>query len=339
MDEGLPEAIERSLGPWANRAAGVLAAMGRPSLAQLEASVRGGAAGLRGSRMMVEGLSPDVAHALLAALSPALGPCSEALLALARREGVPIIAGWDAAAGVVKVYLNATDASDRLRRRYAAALAGFGPDAPHVIGVNLGTGGETLKVYRQHPGLPPSSPRALVAWAEGRRLAGGVECVARYETGARLRACFAALRSGEENLGRGLSGWDGNALSRLAPFEPGRVTTLGMDASGRRWTVYFKPKGLTESSSPWRIDPDAVFRHPTGEVGIYLEPKETASRAYGTAGPYAVSYRPREGRVAGPEIDRLMTWVLRQLAEGASQRLEDPPGPWVRVDGCETEGT
>ena len=187
-------AIEASLAgsAWAAKTQSVVAALEAAAIdrARLEASVRGDASGTaRGGRMMVERVHPREARALLSALGVGLEASDEALLAWAESHGQPTIVGWDVGREppIAKLYVNASDASESLRRALGEAL---GLDhAPHVVGVNLGAVRET-KVYEQQPEPPADVPEVLASWANGAPVAGWV--VSLDAPALTRRAVFAA---------------------------------------------------------------------------------------------------------------------------------------------------
>lgn len=328
------DALRRSLGAWESRADAVVAALEGVELSTLEASLRGGDGPVRGGRMMIERMSPEALVPLLGALAVPRGPVVEQLLRQAVELGVPLIGGWDGDARVAKVYLNASDASESLRRRAREAVSRVGPDAPHVIGVNVGADGEEeIKLYLQHRTLPAEAPPALHRYAEGRTLAGAVSSV-RVAPGTPVtKAWFVALPPDEGDPTRALPGWSDEAAARLAPFSLGYVTQVGWAADDSAWTIYFKPAGVPERFGA--LDAELAFRCADAELGIHLEPVERAPKAYARTSRHAVSYRVRAGRPEPLRVEALMAWVVASLVAeesgGPAPDWSSPPAPWTRT--------
>ncbi len=289
-----------------------------------------------GRRMMIERLDAEDARALLSPVCklPAL---ADALLETARRERLFVIAGWDMAGEPTwKLYLNASDASarlrERLRRQLLPSTMRGGPDAPHVIGLNLTQAHTEVKLYEQGSTLFPDAPQAFRSWAASTAVSGFVRSFRLAEgEEARPKAWFAGLPTSPRPE---LSFWPDfdDARARVSPFEMGRITSVGISSAQERWTVYFKPKG--HSVPQWSLDPFACFSNGHCEVGVYLEPTTIAERAYAKTARWAISYRMRDGRADGEAIDRLMSWFVAQVAESESPpaKLNAPPEPWHVVD-------
>lgn len=289
-----------------------------------------------GGRMMIERLDAENARALL---SPAcsLPPLADTLLNTARRERLLVIAGWDVAREPTwKLYLNVSDASARLRERLRRVLVPStmrgGPDAPHVIGLNLTEAHTEVKLYEQSSTLWPDAPLALRTWAASTAVSGYVRSF-RLDEGeaARPKAWFAGLQTTARPE---LDFWPGfeDAKAHLSPFEMGRITSVGISSKPARWTVYFKPAG--HDVPQWSLEPIACFSDGQCELGVYLEPTTLAERAYARTERWAISYRIREGRADGRAIDRLVGWFVAKVAENESppSQLTAPPEPWYVVD-------
>ncbi|RMG14623.1 MAG: hypothetical protein D6729_13500 [Deltaproteobacteria bacterium] len=176
--------------------------------------------------------------------------------------------------------------------------------------------------------MPPGAPACLRRLVPGEAVAGGVESWVRRAGRWTRRASFVALRPGAALALSELPGWDEERAARCAPFPPGAPTSVGVDAVGRAWTLYFRARGA--GAPQWRLEPVAVFRCPEGEVGIYVAPAAAAERAYLRTGPHALSYRIREGTVAGPRVDALMQWAAGALSPDGRRIRGEPPSPWAR---------
>lgn len=310
----------------------------------LEASVRGAASGVTGGRMMIERASAQAFAEIGLVTGVRWTSTAQALVDLARGQGVPTIAGWDAGGAIVtaKAYLNASDTSGALRDRIAAAL-GL-PMPAHVVGVNVGAdGSEALKLYVQSADtlatLSQHGPlcRALAASSERAGVAAGA--VVSYDVvrgeAPRPRAAFVALRDdsyeASETVLRELPGYSTRAVRASMPFEPGPPRSVGLSLRSTEWTVYAKP--LARARSLYRLEPCATFRAPGVEVGIFVEPITPAARSYGTTARHAVSYRVLEGTPSTSAIEALMSWVLRVVEHEETRgpvRLDGlPPAPWT----------
>jgi hypothetical protein len=299
---------------------------------RLEASVRGDAGGAaRGGRMMVERVRPGLAGALVELLGPCLEEDDDALLSWASARGQPTIVGWDVGRDppVMKLYVNASDASEALRRELGAVL---GLDrAPHVVGVNLGDEPEDreLKIYEQHADAPEGVPEALARWAVAAPVAGWV--VSLDAPALRPRAYFAALRptEGAPELER-LPGWSEGHAAAL-PFPIGFAKSVGFDPTGEHWVAYVKPAGAQPAGHD--LEPAICLRSPSAEIGIFVEP--AGGRAYARVGDRALSYRVREGAPEPAAIEAAMGWAVATLerAEGGAPEWSAPPEPWEVTDG------
>lgn len=332
-------ALKRSLGPLcdhAPRIAHLLEATGT-GMGSLEASVRSGRdEAASGGRMMIERLSPDLARDVVSPIAP-LPPIAEELLRVATRERLSLIAGWDVVSGpVAKLYLNASDASAKLRsriRRELIAHDGHGPEAPHVIGLNFSSDGVEVKLYEQGERLWGEAPRAFADWAATQSASGFVRSWQLSEKGARPKAWFVGLR---EQAGPFATSWpdaDRASILDAAPFPPGAILSVGVSPEPIRWTFYFKPLG--QSSPSWSLDPIACFSDGSCEVGLYLEPASLERRAYARTERWAISFRAREGEPRRETIERLMAWYLEKVkthADDPAPYLHSPPEPWHAVD-------
>jgi hypothetical protein len=336
---------------------------------QLEASVRHRPPmGLSGRRVMVELAPANLLDALAASFGVALGEGAAALVAAAKETGLPLILGWDGRGDGpwLKIYLNGSDASDALRRR-ASDLAGFGdvsalPNVPHIVAMNVGRGGLERKAYLQRPDAMESAGRhgpaaiALARAALERELcAGAVEC---WDLGAAPapRAWFVALSDEHgvpaEALLATLEGFAPERVGDALPFERGHCRSVGVPAGAAsisHWTAYFKPRA--QGVPLFRLAPIASFRAAEDELSVHVTPVEHTKRAYARTRRWAVSFRARQGRPAGPDAERLMDWVVRRLFEAEvdaanananananaqatelAEALANPPPPWARVE-------
>ena len=173
---------------------------------------------------------------------------------------MPLIVGWDRREGdpCAKIYLNASDASEAVRRALGEELGVAAPsiDAPAVIGLNAArSGAHEVKLYVQRsdalalarPLGPAATALAEAAAREGASAAGVASWDVRGGE-ARPRAFFVALRDrADGGLWRtveDLPGWDGDAARRAIPFAPGPPRSVGVAIDApERWTVYVKPAG------------------------------------------------------------------------------------------------
>lgn len=303
----------------------------------LETSVRGGA-GLpaSGGRMMIERLAPELARSLLAPMV-AFPSIADSLLRIATAEGLRVIGGWDTSSRpLVKLYLNASDASLNVRarvRRELVSSSDEGPEAPHVVGLNVSERDVEVKLYEQRATLWEDTPPALRDWAAAQATSGFVRSWRLSGERAVPKAWFVGLRGEPAPSSSGAPGPDLASIMEAAPFPPGALTSLGISPPPARWTVYFKALGATAPS--WSLDPIACFSDGHSEVGLYLEPMGHAKRAYAQTERWALSYRVREGAPAREEIHRLMAYYLRQVEEHADdpvRHLHSPPEPWHVID-------
>jgi hypothetical protein len=331
---------------------------------QLEASVRHRPpTGLSGRRVMIELAAANLLDPLAASLGVAPGEGAAALVAAAKETGLPVILGWDGRAEGpwLKIYLNGSDASDSLRRR-ASDLAGFCdvsalPGVPHILAMNVGRGGLERKAYFQRSDAMESAARhgpsaiALARDALERELcAGAVEC---WDLGAAPapRAWFVALRDEHgvpaDALLATLEGFAPERVAEELPFERGHCRSVGVPAgasSVSHWTAYFKPRA--QGVPLFCLAPIASFRAAGDELSVHVAPVEHTKRAYARTKRWAVSFRARQGRPAGPDAERLMNWVVQRVAEADSaereqqglayaelaEALANPPPPWARVE-------
>lgn len=323
--------------------------------ASYEASVRatpGGA--LSAGRMMIEGASPHIVDAIAGALGVALPPAAERWFALAAREGVPLIAGWDrrggGAARCVKLYVNASDVSRAARARLCGALApGVDSDEPAaVVGMNArADGGTETKLYVQSADAvtlaAPIGARARELADAARRDgadAGGVLSFDVAGATLRPRAFFVALREpaggSDWRCVASLPGYDADRIAALLPFPPAPPRSVGVALDDANWTLYCKPRG--SGRAPEALEPAAIFRSAEAEVGVFVEPTAHAARAFRRTARYAISVRVRDGRPAPHALESLVDWFTARLGDDERDdaalvdSLADPPAPWQRVD-------
>ena len=324
---------------------------------QLEASVRWSAGAFRGGRLMLEAIPFEAAIALSEFVGAPLPPLAHRLADLAAAERLPLIGGLDAAAAVplVKLYVNASDASTQVRRRLcerAGIAANKGaPEAPHVIGVNARRDGQIeLKLYEQgHDEIALAAPlgepaRHLAALAARDRASAGavVSWDAKGGEAPRPRAFFIATPTGGNDrvarLLTRLPGWSAEAVASALPFAPGPARSIGVSLRETpAFTVYFKPRGSARPVAS--LEPAARFRAGASEVGVFLEPSRAADRAYLRTARHAISYRCREGAPPRLEVEALMQWVATRVRAAEASGLppaqilsetgpSGPPSPW-----------
>lgn len=333
MPNDLSPILSRALGSWKSHAASMARALSSAGigLEAFEASVRFSERDEpRGGRLIIEHLRAHQAKELLASLLP-MTPLAEALVDLGRREGLSLIAGWDIAGSKLKLYLNASDASARLRERLREALlpgeAG-GPEAPHIIGINFSNGESELKLYEQAASLFGDTPAPLRAWADSQPVAGFVRSFNLRAGGFEPKAWFVALRAGSDVNLHGIPGFTDAGLERAAPFSPGPIKYVSLSSGLPSWTVYFKPEAIRGNS--WTLEPFACFSNGESEVGIFLEPAEGKPRAFAYTNEWAVSCRVREGSPRRDAIESLMRWCVSTLEQNPDPAalFATPPPPW-----------
>ena len=163
----LHAALAGSLGaPFSGRAAAVLGWVEASGLGltALEASVRGEARRATGARMMVERVPPRSVPGFFDALGVPFGERASAFVDAAARLELSTITGWDASVTpIAKLYVNASDASEDVRRRLADAVGLSRGSAPHVVGLNVGRESVEEKTYVQSRGKPPELEGDLAA--------------------------------------------------------------------------------------------------------------------------------------------------------------------------------
>ena len=326
--------------------------------ADYEGSVRSTADGrVVSGRMMIEQAAPAVVDAIADALDVALPPAAEEWLALARHEGLPLIAGWDRRGGgahrCVKLYVNASDAAEQVRARVCAAAGVALPsqhEAPAVIGMNARADRAVeLKLYVQARDAVAlaapygSAARKLAAAARDERAdAGGVLSFDVEASAPRPRAFFVALRepSGAApwRCVQALPGYDPALIETLLPFAPAAPRSVGVSLGGGAWTLYCKPRG--SGRAPEALEPVAVFHGHGVEVGVFIEPTEHAARAFRRTERHAVSVRLRAGSAPPARaLDELVDWfaaclrVAERSGEPVVGCLLAPPLPWRLADG------
>jgi len=336
--------------------------------ASYEASVRGGGGAPRAGRMMIERASPQVVDAVAQGLGVVLPPVAAHWMHAARQAGVPIIAGWDRRGGggerCVKLYVNASDASEQARTRLRAVLVAslpHGHQPPAVLGLNVRADGliET-KLYRQSADAMAlaegvgARPATLAAAARAERAdAGGVLSYDVRDGDLYPRAFFVALREPRTattwSCVGSLPGYEERALAPLLPFVPAPPRSVGVSLGNDAWTVYYKPRG--SGRAPEALEPVAVFRTAPAtrdnrhtdavEVGVFVEPVAYAERAFRRTERSAVSVRVRQGAPEPRTLEALVDWFTSRLrraeADGRplSAYLTAPPPPWQVVESGE----
>lgn len=322
---------------------------------QLEGSVRCGRDGVLSScRVMIERCPLPAILAISEVLGTPLPPLAESLAEVARDGGTSFIGGWDLSGRVPrsKFYVNASNASERVRSRLFAALGSFAPapsltvgSEPHVVGLNLEPDGFELKLYVQsnHASelAAPFSPevRAFAERFERAGISGGAVTSYDVEEGTLTpRAFFVAIRTESpaalDEAMRTARGWSLEAISKEGPFAAGPVRSVGVSLSDPRvWTAYFKPSSVPDL--PWKADPDALFRTGQWVLGVRLEPRDKVARAYAKTRDFAISYIPAEGQPPPPVlVERLLHWVVESVRRsertGTPVAFDRPPAPWVR---------
>jgi hypothetical protein len=305
--------------------------------------------------MMIERAGVEILEAIAAALDMALPSVTSLWVERAGREGVPLIVGWDLRGGgerrCLKVYVNASDAAHAVRERLCAALLPEvqSSDLPAVLGMNVCADGRVeTKVYIQAAdagqlasGLTGRARQVTAAASAEGAVAGGVLSFDVRGRGLEPRAFFVALRDPIEGRPwrcvEDLPGYDAEAIGALLPFAPAPPRSVGVSLQDESWTVYCKP--LDSSRAPEALEPTAIFRANSVEVGIFVEPSERAARAFCRTERHAISVRERQGTAEPQAIESLMRWfascVRTAERDGVSvvARLGDPPSPWNMVAG------
>jgi len=322
--------------------------------ADYEASVRLSSDGrIISGRMMIEQAPADLVPTIAHALDVRLPTDAARWMDLATAEGVPLIAGWDRRDGAggrcVKLYVNASDAGADKRARLCERLLPGVPanESAAVIGMNVrADGGIESKLYVQSADaavLAAPLGSAAIALAQSAAAqnadAGGVLSYDALPGELRPRAFFVALR--EPPPGRawscvtGLPGWDADAAEVLLPFPPAQPRSIGVSLTDGRWTLYAKPRDSFRA--PEALEPFAVFRTDSGEVGVFVEPNEHARRAFRRTDAHAVSIRIREGEPVAAVLEALVDWFAARLSAAEQSadwshalagNLHDPPAPW-----------
>lgn len=311
----------------------------------LEASVRQGPdAAPAGGRVIVEhpppGLDADIAAVLGLPLPAAFAP----LRAVASSLGLGTIIGFDVHAPAIKLYVNASDASTRLRRELAGrTFAPSAPGPPHMVGINVtGARVEERKVYYQGADpramseglLPHVTEMAHAAHAAGVTVGALLSCDIDADGKASPRAFFLALRPFPDAVLEAslpvLRPWSLAETRAALPFEARFVRFISAGCSSvSPITVYFRHPSERPGHS---ISPVAVFKTPGAEVAVHIDPASPDRHAYSAVGPLAISYRLREGAATKAELTSLLDWIARRLEGGA--RDEMPPPPWVLLEGA-----
>ncbi|HYD50571.1 MAG TPA: hypothetical protein VEB21_19600 [Terriglobales bacterium] len=330
-----------------------------------EASIRVTSSGsVRAGRMMIERAPRDLFTTISAALSVPLCARVDAWLAVAASEKLPLIVGWDVRSNerrCVKLYLNASDATpatsarlvDRLCPGPAAELIRRA-DRSVVLGLNLDDSGRCEpKLYlqsadaRDFPQEAGSAAQhlAMTTQAEG-AAAGAVMCFDIDESSLRPRAYFVALREPA-------SGWTWSSIATLPsfdpalrqsfPFDPAPPRSVGLSLRDGSWTLYCKPRG--SGSALHGLEPTAIFRADSSEVGLFVEPTAAALRAFRRTERHAISLRIRAGEPSPLAMESLVDWFAERLRLAESEefraglRLHEPPAPWALVACREEKST
>jgi hypothetical protein len=268
---------------------------------------------------------------------------------------VPRIVGWDLRRGgddrTIKLYVNASDASQRKRARLCAALLPELHDgkAPAVFGMNARADGTVeTKIYLQSAdavalaeGLGPRASRLAADARAEQADAGGVLSLD-VAAGGRTspRAFFIALREPPRDLWRcvrDLPDFDAGEIEAALPFAPAPPRAVGVALDRDEWTLYCKPRD--SFGAPQSLEPARVFGNGDVEVGVFVEPNQAATRAFRRTERSAVSIRVRQGEPIPQHVESLVDWFTERLraAEAAGRQpcLADPPPPWhaVELDG------
>jgi hypothetical protein len=301
--------------------------------------------------MMVEQATREILDAIAQALAVRLPSHAVDWLQLAAAERLPLIAGWDLRGGgaqrCVKLYINASDASQATRHRLCAAVASGVAVAnpPAVLGMNvLPDGMVETKLYVQSDDAVALASslnqraQTLAAAARGEGAdAGGVLSFDVVAATLHPRAFFVALReppcAEAWRCVRSLPGYDPAALESLLPFPAAPPRSVGVSLDGGGWTLYCKPRD--SGRAPQSLEPVAIYRSGDAEVGVFVEPTQHARRAFRRTERHAISVRVREGSPAPYALEALVDWFAGRL--GAAEltsglSLSDPPPPWRRVD-------
>jgi hypothetical protein len=323
---------------------------------RLEASVRrmpGG--GLFGRRVMIERAPAELLAEVTQILGYRIPAAALGLLEAARASGLPLIIGWDArTSGPVwlKLYLNASDASEPLRNRWLSAstwpeVAGLA-DVAHLLALNFHAEAIEKKAYVQYGDSVLSAVRfgqTATDLARGARElgldAGAVACF-RLEDGKapRPRAWFVALRDTEAAsvfLAR-LPDWNASAVDGALPFARGQCRSVGIGLDPEfdgAWTAYFKAFGCEVPL--YDLEPAATFRSGDFEVSIFVAPTAYVERAYFRSRHSALWYITPAAVPPHDVIEKLMDWTATRLVEieeksgRFAEELGAPPAPWTRV--------
>ncbi|HEY3500058.1 MAG TPA: hypothetical protein VGK73_35455, partial [Polyangiaceae bacterium] len=310
---------------------------------------------LTGRRVMIERAPAEVALGVAGALAVSVPEPALALLEAARASGLPLIAGWDAADGDspwAKLYLNASEASEALRRR-ALDRTGFPgltalPGVPHLLALNFHEHGYELKAYLQAGDAVAASAaygaRAAELARAGRELGLDAGAVVSYrldpDRGTPTpKAWFLALRTERSPapLFERVGAFRETELDLALPFARGHCRSLGVPlapgASG--WTAYFKPKGA--GAALFSLEPAATFQNAAFEVRVFVAPHDEMQRAYRRTERFAVSFTTPGEAPPVPLLEALMTWAVERvkIAEKAGvvaePSFDTPPAPWTRV--------
>ncbi len=339
---GLPE------GEQGDRVVSIVRAAGVP-LEHLEGLVRSGSVGrFHGRRMAIEQAPRELLHAVLDAFGGVGCRLYDDLTERAVAEGVPLIVGWDAAKGFTKYYINASDASEKVRADlWKSAGIPLPTLLPHIVGFNVPKSGPVeTKAYAQSTDSQwlarhgDDNARALADRAVSLGIAAGaVMCWDLGDGPPVPRAFFVAVRDDARSTWQGMTdlfpGWNQRLIDEALPFERGSLRLIGFGIRNPEWTAYFKARGV--SARVWALDPVACFRTSDAEVGVFIEPNIYAARARERTARYALNARTRQGSPDVALVDALMRWVHARVSavevDGDIARVleGDPPPPWVRV--------
>lgn len=311
---------------------------------QWEASVRSERGRIvPGERVMIERAGPAVCRAVFDALGIALPGEASALLALAERTSVQLIAGWDLGRGapVAKLYLNASDRGADLRAELARAIGWNGLErlgAPHILAINARAESVLRKAYVQAEAVDDGVEAAFPLTVPPALAAGAVLSWELPPSGPPIaRAGFVAIRDRDDGsvetfLAGWLAGWDPASLAAALPFERGHCRSVGVDREGAS-VAYFKPRGAGVPLDV--LEPAARFAHAGHDVAVFVEEKREGVRAFATTERSAISFRGAE-EIPRELVSPLHAWVVERVSaaerEGVpiAEALEGPPAPWQR---------
>lgn len=262
-----------------------------------------------------------------------------------------LITGWDSnpEGAALKVYVNASDAAMAVRARAAsklglAKLLADKVPAPHIIGFNFSKTGFEVKAYVQSndaeaAATPLGSDAVTLAREFASVSAGAVVSWDLGPTGFEPRAFFVGTTSQSDAawaLCRELPGWNDDAVNQALPFTPGPLRSVGISLRRPSWTAYFRAQGDTQEPLA-QLSPSLCLRSGSSEIGLFVEPLESGTPAAVRTEHHVLSYRVRQGSIAGEQMDAVLRWAIDRVAqsERASIPLRSawgtPPRPWVIV--------